>query len=519
LPAFRRYQELQQYVNWTAEDAARVKSIGPLVTSFFHPLVDDFYDQIKRHADALKVITGGEEQIARLKKTLVHWLEELFSGCYDHDYVDRRWRVGFRHVEIGLDQVYTNAALSRLRSGLLAAVARSWPGDTKELLLVRESLNKLLDLDLAIIEDAYQTEFQRRQAEAERLAREEEYRSLFESTLDGLIVLNDEASIVAINVAACSIFHLTCAELLDKRLDFLILKVNHGNRPAQWDDFFKDDKDRGEYSLLRLDGTFVDVEYRSVATFSAHRHLISLRDVSDRKRAEERARQSSRLAAIGETMAALVHESRNALQRSKANLEMLSLEVEDRPEAQKLVQRVEKAQEDLHKLFEEVRQWAAPLNLRREPCNLRQLWREVWTNVVHLQPVKKPQLDEKSPEAVTVSVDRFAMAQVFRNVFENAVEVSPAGEAVEIGCCEQSAGKDGSILITITDRGPGLSAEQQQRIFERRRPKAPASAWRLLRGLSNLMAEQLPHRLLAARGLRSCCLETTHDKRTSNFRC
>ena len=33
-----------------------------------------------------------------------------------------------------------------------------------------ESLNKLLDLDLAIIEDAYQTEFQRRQAVAERLA-------------------------------------------------------------------------------------------------------------------------------------------------------------------------------------------------------------------------------------------------------------------------------------------------------------------------------------------------------------
>jgi signal transduction histidine kinase len=37
-------------------------------------------------------------------------------------------------------------------------------------LLIRESLNRLLDLDLAIIEDAYQTEFQRRQAVAERLA-------------------------------------------------------------------------------------------------------------------------------------------------------------------------------------------------------------------------------------------------------------------------------------------------------------------------------------------------------------
>jgi signal transduction histidine kinase len=147
-----------------------VTSIYELVTPFFGRLIDDFYAEIENHPDACKVITGGEEQIARLKKTLHGWLHELLSGHYDRDYVEKRWRVGLRHVEIGLDQVYTNAALSRLRSGLLAAVAQCWKGEAMELLLIRESLNKLLDLDLAIIEDAYQTEFQRRQAVAERLA-------------------------------------------------------------------------------------------------------------------------------------------------------------------------------------------------------------------------------------------------------------------------------------------------------------------------------------------------------------
>jgi signal transduction histidine kinase len=170
LAAFDRYQELQRYVGWTDDDATRVQAIGALVTPFFGRLVDDFYAEIKNHPDALKVITGGEMQISRLKKSLHRWLEELFSGRYDRDYVERRWRVGFRHVEIGLDQVYTNAALSRLRSGLLAAIAEARRSDAKGLLLARESLNKLLDLDLAIIEDAYQTEFQRRQAVAERLA-------------------------------------------------------------------------------------------------------------------------------------------------------------------------------------------------------------------------------------------------------------------------------------------------------------------------------------------------------------
>jgi len=170
LPAYKRYLELQRYVGWTEQDAVRVKSIYELVTPFFGPLIDDFYAEIEHHSDARKVITGGAEQIARLKKTLHRWLHELLSGRYDREYVEKRWAVGYRHVEIGLDQVYTNAALSRLRSGLLAAVVEVWRGDPMELFRVRESLNRLLDLDLAIIEDAYQTEFQRRQAVAERLA-------------------------------------------------------------------------------------------------------------------------------------------------------------------------------------------------------------------------------------------------------------------------------------------------------------------------------------------------------------
>jgi signal transduction histidine kinase len=58
------------------------------------------------------------------------------------------------------------------------------------------------------------------------------------------------------------------------------------------------------------------------------------------------------------------------------------------------------------------------------------------------------------------------MAQVFRNIFENAVEVSPAGEVVEVACSEMANGKGRAVVISIADRGPGLSPEQQQRIFE-----------------------------------------------------
>jgi signal transduction histidine kinase len=167
---FRRYQELQGYVGWTDEDAARVQGVATLLDPSLPALIDDFYAEIDRHPNARKVITGGDAQVQRLKGTLLNWIGELLAGPYDQEYVARRWRVGARHVEIGLDQVYTNMALSRLRRGLLLALERSWPGDLAESLRVRRSLNTLLDLDLAIIEDAYQAEYLARSQRVERLA-------------------------------------------------------------------------------------------------------------------------------------------------------------------------------------------------------------------------------------------------------------------------------------------------------------------------------------------------------------
>jgi two-component system, LuxR family, sensor kinase FixL len=291
-------------------------------------------------------------------------------------------------------------------------------------------------------------------------------RAMFENTLDGLLVLNDDGRIVDANPAAC---HKLCTDshtLRGKHLADLVVRRNGQTPVATWSDFFAPGKNRGECLLVRDNGTPADFEYRAAASFSPGLHLISLRDVTARKQAEERARQSERLAAIGETMAGLVHESRNALQRSKACLEMLTLELEQQPAALQLVARAQRAQDDLHRLYEEVRQWAAPLNLRREACDLRELWNEVWIQVRQARPALAAQLEEQIACETSCQIDRFAMAQVFRNIFENALEVSPAGASVTVRCALVSNSHGDEIVIAISDEGPGLTAEQQNRIFQ-----------------------------------------------------
>jgi signal transduction histidine kinase len=167
---FRRYRELQDYVGWTEEDAHRVAAIASALEPSLPALIDDFYAAIEGHPAANRVITGGAVQVERLKGTLLQWVRELLGGRYDGGYVERRWRVGWRHVEIGLDQVYTNVALSRLRTGLVRALRDSWPEGAPGLTETAVSIHKLLDLDLAIIEDAYQAEYVARLQRNERLA-------------------------------------------------------------------------------------------------------------------------------------------------------------------------------------------------------------------------------------------------------------------------------------------------------------------------------------------------------------
>ncbi len=191
-------------------------------------------------------------------------------------------------------------------------------------------------------------------------------------------------------------------------------------------------------------------------------------DVTDLQEAQDKALQAERLAAIGEMMAGLTHESRNALQRSKACLEMLELEVADRPTALDLVGRLNRAQEHLQRLYEEVRHYAAPIRLSREPCDLRHLWQEIWSQLAPLHPHKQVAFEEQvsQVEDFRCLADRFAMGQVFRNILENALAAVPDSGRIVVSAAETIIEGAPALEIGFADDGPGLDASQRQRIFE-----------------------------------------------------
>jgi len=190
-------------------------------------------------------------------------------------------------------------------------------------------------------------------------------------------------------------------------------------------------------------------------------------DVTSLIEAQEKALQAERLAAIGQMMTGLAHESGNALARSQACLEMLALEVGDRPGALDLIGRIQKAQDHLQQLYEEVRSYAAPFKLQRETWDVAMVWRQAWENLLVRRRGRDAILHEECDvRDRNCAIDAFRLEQVFCNILENALAACRDPVCITIRCGATRLAGRPALCVAVRDNGPGLSAEQARRIFE-----------------------------------------------------
>ncbi len=187
-------------------------------------------------------------------------------------------------------------------------------------------------------------------------------------------------------------------------------------------------------------------------------------DVTELIAAEQASKQSQRLAAIGETVAGLAHESRNALHRIQASVQMLQLDVPPESELREEIDCIERASFELHTALEEVRQYAAPIQLHREPVKLPEVWRRVWGYLSSLRDGRDTELIETDCGCdCIVDIDVLRIEQLFRNLFENSLAACNDPVRIHLDCkCD---GVDW-VMLDVQDNGPGLCAEQRDRIFE-----------------------------------------------------
>ena len=66
-------------------------------------------------------------------------------------------------------------------------------------------------------------------------------------------------------------------------------------------------------------------------------------------------------------------------------------------------------------------------------------------------------------DAAMVSIDPILIEQLLVNLLENAVKYTPAASGIELGAAHEGA----TVVLEISDRGPGIPAGEEERVFER----------------------------------------------------
>ncbi len=192
--------------------------------------------------------------------------------------------------------------------------------------------------------------------------------------------------------------------------------------------------------------------------------IVVLTDITDTKLAEYAIRTAEKLAATGKLAHAIAHEINNPLE-ALVNLIYLASSAK---QVEDVHQFLEQANNEVARIsritkqslaFHRDTQYAVPLDVGG-------VVEEVVTLYGKMAEARRVRLVyDRIP---TLSVHGFPgqLSQVFGNLVRNATEAAPPGTEVEVRVRpSQRAGRDGT-LVTIHDRGAGISKSVQERMFD-----------------------------------------------------
>jgi len=162
--------ELLAYIGFDDTDRERLRQLHPILERHFSLIATRFYDAVWATPGAAAVLTGPE-QIERLRVTLIDWMSTGLLGPWDERFYEKRSRIGRRHVTIGLAPHYMHTAMTVVRTTYHDLIGDALPA--AEAHAAMRSINKLLDLELAIMQRHYQLDYDEKLINRERRSQAE----------------------------------------------------------------------------------------------------------------------------------------------------------------------------------------------------------------------------------------------------------------------------------------------------------------------------------------------------------
>lgn len=195
-----------------------------------------------------------------------------------------------------------------------------------------------------------------------------------------------------------------------------------------------------------------------------HGRIITINDVTERRRIENNLARAATLAVVGEMAAGVAHEIRNPLTGVRGFAQLLA---ERRPEEpigniQPYLQAIMEEIDRVNKLITDFLMLARPRQSVRRPVDLGDLGRATVDLARNEALLHGVDLRTNLAPVPAVSGDGEQLRQVILNLLSNAF--AAAGQGGKVGLSTGATG--GEVFLRVTDNGPGIPPEIRERVFD-----------------------------------------------------
>ena len=200
---------------------------------------------------------------------------------------------------------------------------------------------------------------------------------------------------------------------------------------------------------------------------------LFFKDLTRVEQLEERERLRDRLAALGEMAAAIAHEVKNPLAGIEVMSGLLKRRLPDSPDAQTVLADIIKEAKMANRIVQEVLAFVRPIRLQVEDISVADVIRDAISMAENHSLKGEVEVRVDIPEALRpIQGDPAQLRQIFTNFLINAFEAMNGAGMVEITAIAQEGDEETgpdhggpTVIITVSDTGPGIPPEVTDRIF------------------------------------------------------
>ena len=319
----------------------------------------------------------------------------------------------------------------------------------------------------------------RKAGEAALRQSENNYRSLFEQSLDGVVVLVD-GRIVRVNPAAAAMYGRDAAELLSHDMLGFVHPDEHAAALAHFQAVMAGETvSSRRYRTRRADGTYALVEAAAnrIEWEGRPGAQVIVRDVTGQALMEEQLREALKMEAVGQLAGGVAHDFNNLMTGILCHTDLLKLSAESPVEVRAAATHIEGAARRAARLTEQLLGFARGGKQQNVPVDVNAAIRTAVDLLRGTLDCRLHVVTRLTDGPVYIQGDPVQIEQVVINLAMNARDAMPNGgrmtlatERVDLdaaACVARPDAKPGRyVALIVSDTGRGIPEDLRRRIFE-----------------------------------------------------